>query len=140
MRTMGGAGLGIVLLMAGVALVRGAQHSTDTLEQVKARLQEKKAMLIDVREKGEWNRGHLEGARLISLSSLMEWERDGLNPAQRAQLEKAIPKGTILYCHCASGGRSVPAGEALRKIGFDARALREGYRDLLAAGFPKSAK
>ena len=97
-------------------------------------------MLIDVREKAEWNRGHLEGALLIPLSVLMEWQRDGIKPAQRAQLEKAIPKGTILYCHCASGGRSVPAGEILRELGFDARALREGYRDLLAAGFPKSQK
>ena len=133
-------GLGLVILMAGIVVARGAQHSADTLGQVKARVQAKQAVLIDVWERGEWNRGHLEGALLIPLSVLFEWQRDGINPAQRAQLDRAIPRGTILYCHCASGGRAISAGEILRGLGYDARPLREGYRDLLAAGFPQSQK
>ena len=140
MRTLELGGFGIVVLVMGVVAARGAQHSTDTLGEVKVRLQEKKALLIDVREKAEWMRGHLEGALLIPLSVLIEWQRDGLKADQRAWLEKAIPRRTILYCHCASGGRSVPAGKILSEFGFDARALREGYRDLLAAGLPRSQK
>ncbi len=138
MQTISVAGLGSVMLMVGVVAVRGAQHSPDSLKQVKARVRAKQAVLIDVREQAEWNQGHLEGAMLIPLSVLMEWRRDGITPAQRAQLDKAIAKGTVLYCHCASGGRSVPAAEILRDLGYDARALREGYRDLLDAGFPRS--
>lgn len=133
-------GLGLVLLLLGVVTVRAAQHSTDSLKQVQTRVQAKQAVLVDVRERAEWKRGHLDGALLIPFSVLLEWQRDGIKPAQRAQLDKAIPKGTILYCHCASGGRSVPAGEILRDLGFDARALQDGYRDLLAAGFTKSQK
>ncbi len=130
----------ISILVLGVLAARAAQHTTDTLEQVKSRIKEKKAVLIDVREQAEWNRGHLQGALLIPLSELTVWERDGIPPARRAEVDKAIPKGAILYCHCAAGGRSVPAGEVLRRLGFDARPLREGYRDLLGAGFPKSQK
>ncbi|MGC8639838.1 MAG: rhodanese-like domain-containing protein [Isosphaeraceae bacterium] len=133
-------GLGLVILLAGIVVAQGAQQSSDTLGQVKARVRAKQAVLIDVRERGEWDRGHLQGAFLMPLSVLFEWQRDGISPAQRAQLDKAIPHGTILYCHCASGGRAISAGEILRGLGYDARALREGYRDLLAAGFPRSQK
>lgn len=140
MRALEYGGPAIVVLVLGIVTARGAQHTTDSVAQVKARVHDKTAVLIDVREKAEWNQGHLEGALLVPLSELTEWDRDGIPPAERARLDKAIPKGAILYCHCRSGGRAVPAGEILRRLGFDARPLREGYRDLLDAGFPKSKK
>ncbi len=140
MRNVGMSGLGVMIMLGVVVAVRGAQHSAEPLSQVKTSVQAKHAVLVDVREKSEWDRGHLEGALLIPLSLLTEWEQNGIPQAQRAKLETLIPKGTIVYCHCAAGGRAVPAGEIFRKLGFDSRALRVGYRDLLAAGFPRSAK
>ena len=51
-------------------------HTKDTLDMVKKALAENKAVLIDVREKSEWDQGHLQGAKLLPLSSL----KDGALP------------------------------------------------------------
>ncbi|MCK6470668.1 MAG: rhodanese-like domain-containing protein [Planctomycetes bacterium] len=123
-----------VLLCALATLAAGARgfaldHTTDTLETVKKNLEEKKAVLVDVREQGEWDAGHLAGARHVPLSKL---EADGA-PAELIEL----PKDTILYGHCRSGGRALKAAAVLQKAGYDFRPLKQGYEDLVAAGFKK---
>ena len=108
-----------------------AQHTTDTLDQVKAGLSEKKAVLIDVREQDEWNAGHLKAASLVPLSEL----KVGI---AEAELAKKIPKDKVVYCHCRSGGRVIPASEILKKLGYDVRPLKSGYQDLVNSGFEKA--
>ena len=94
-----------------------------------------------MRELREWNKGHLKNAVLLPLSKLSEWERDGISDAEKAKLARSLPRGSVVYCHCASGGRSLPGAEALKKLGYDARPLKTGYRDLVEAGFvPDSNK
>ena len=51
---------------------------------------------------------------------------------------KKIPKDKIVYCHCVSGGRVMPASAILQKIGYDVRPLKPGYKDPLKAGFEKA--
>ena len=61
------------LLLALLALIQApvqAQHTKDSLEVVKKRIKEKKAILIDVREQREWDAGHLKKAQLVPLSKL----------------------------------------------------------------------
>jgi phage shock protein E len=129
----------LLLVTASSVSAQEAGHTSDPLDLVKARVESGKAILVDVREKKEWDRGHIRKAVLLPLSQLAAWERGGISEAEKAKLAKALPKGTVVYCHCAAGGRSLPGGEALRKLGYDARPLKEGYEALIEAGFPKDS-
>ena len=110
-------------------------HTKDSLETVRKRLTAKKAVLIDVREKGEWDAGHLKAAKLVSLSQLRK-NRGNAEFAKR--LAKTLPKKKIIYCDCRSGGRVLLAAPILRKLGYDVRSLKAGYESLLKAGFKKA--
>jgi phage shock protein E len=110
-----------------------AEHTKDALSTVKENMATKKAVLVDVRDQDEWDRGHIVGASLSPLSKLRDAK--GLEEAL-----KQLPKDRILYTHCAIGVRSVHAAEILKKHGYDVRPLKPGYLDLVKAGFPDSAK
>ena len=71
------------------------------------------AILIDVREPGEWASGVAEPAKLCSLSDLR-----GARAQWKSVLEANRDKELILYC--ASGARSGLAAGMLRKEGFNA--------------------
>jgi phage shock protein E len=120
----------IGLTLAGSAVV-GQEHTKDSLETVKKALADKKAVLIDVREKAEWDAGHLKDAKLLPLSTLKEEKL----PKEVAQL---LPKDKVAYLHCASGGRVLKVAEILRKEGYEVRPLKAGYKDLLQNGFPQA--
>jgi len=45
-----------------------------------------------------------------------------------------------VYTHCAVGKRSLTAADILIKAGYDVRALKAGYDDLIEAGFKKADK
>ena len=99
-------------------------HTKDSFELIQKRIAAKEAILIDVREQDEWDSvGHLQVAVLVPLSEL------------KAGDVKKLPKDKIIYCHCASGGRVMPASAILHKLGYDVRPLKAGYDDLLEAGF-----
>jgi rhodanese-related sulfurtransferase len=89
-------------------------------------------VLVDVREKREWDEGHIDGALLLPLSWLRE-ESKGDKFADR--LGEKLPAKKILYVHCRSGGRALTAAGLLRKQGYDARPLKAGFDDLRKAGF-----
>jgi len=124
--------LALVILIGSGSPILAQEHTKDTTDQVKKALADKKAVLIDVREQKEWDAGHLKDAGLVPLSKL--------NAAKNEEIEKVIPKGKIVYLHCKAGGRCLTAAELLKKQGYDARPLKDGYEDLLKAGFPKAEK
>lgn len=65
-------------------------------------------VLIDVREKYEWNEGHIPGALHVPRGFL------------ELQIEEAVPdksKQVVLYC--AGGVRSLMAGNTLQQMGYD---------------------
>lgn len=115
-------------LTVALSITEAADHTKDTPQDVKKAIADDKAVLIDVREKDEWAAGHLKDARLLPLSEL----QSGVKPEDIA---KMFPKGKVVYCHCAAGGRALHAADALKKLGYDARPLKPGYKDLLKAGF-----
>ncbi len=120
----------ILLATVGLfTLTLGAQeHTKDSPATVKKALAAKTAVLFDVREKSEWDQGHLQDAKLLPLSGLQAGPK----------LLEGLPKDQPIYLHCRSGGRCVQAAEILRKQGYDARPLKEGYQDLLKEGFVKA--
>jgi rhodanese-related sulfurtransferase len=116
-----------------VSTARSAEHTKDTVEAIKKAMADDKAVLLDVREKSEWDDGHLKNAKLLPLSVLKA-------VAKAEDVAKIVPKDKIVYCHCASGIRSLKAADALQKLGYDVRPLKSGYEDLLKAGFAPAPK
>lgn len=107
------------------------EHTKDTLETVRENIDQKKAVLIDVRDLVEWNAGHIRGAVLLPWRDL----QDKLTEEQvKEKLEKQT-KDKILYTHCAVGYRSLRAAKILKKYGYEVRALKPGYEELVKAGF-----
>ena len=123
-------------MLIGVCLTSpllGAEHTKDTLDAVKKAVAADQALLLDVREKSEWDDGHLKDAKLLPLSVLK-------TDPKADEVAKIIPKDKVVYLHCGSGVRSLKASDELKKLGYDVRALKPGYSDLLEAGFPAAKK
>jgi len=112
--------------------VAPTEHTKDSIELIQKRVADKEAILIDVREQDEWDLGHLQEAVFIPLSEL---KAGGSDKSYATNLAKKLPKDKIIYCHCASGGRVMPASAILHKMGYDVRPLKAGYDDLVDAGF-----
>ena len=125
----------LLLIFSLIALIYSqiyaADLSTDSLPTVQENLATHKAVLIDVREPGEWKEGHVQGAISLPLSSLKE-------NADATALQRQLPKDKIVYMHCVMGVRALKAAKILDKLGYDARPLKAGYEDLVKAGFQKS--
>jgi rhodanese-related sulfurtransferase len=81
------------------------------------------AVLIDVRELGEWNAGHAPNAKHHPLGRLS---------ASIAEL----PDQRTLVVVCRSGNRSARATKLLAKAGYDAVNLTGGMTAWRAAGLP----
>ena len=86
------------------------------------------AVLIDVREPGEWSDGVAEPARLCSFSDLR-----GDRAQWKAVLEENKGKEFIVYC--ASGARSGIVAGMLRKEGINA-VNAGGFGGWRSAGLP----
>jgi len=121
----------VAAVMLFASLSTAAELTKDSLETVKKTIADKQAVLVDVREKSEWDKGHIEGAVFLPLSELQR------NP-DAEQLAKKLTKGKIIYTHCVVGKRSVTAGNILEKHGYDVRPLKAGYEELTQAGFKKA--
>jgi phage shock protein E len=123
----------LALICAAVlsASSQAADHTKDSLKTVKENVAAEKALLVDVREKSEWEAGHVEDAVFLPLSEL----RNGIT---RKSLAEKLPADKIVYTHCVVGVRSRTAADILLKNGYDVRALKPGYKDLIAAGFEKA--
>jgi phage shock protein E len=120
-------------MMYAAAAGLAAEHTKDSLDTVKNAVADNKAVLLDVREKAEWDQGHLRDARFLALSAL----RRGV---KTDELTRTLPKDKVIYCHCASGQRCLQAADILKKNGYDVRPLKSGYEDLLKSGFASAAK
>lgn len=93
-----------------------------------ARVKAGTAVLVDVREPGEWSGGVAEPARLCSLSDLR---------GDRAQWKTVLEenKGKEFIVYCASGARSGIVAGMLRKEGFEA-VNAGGFGGWRSAGLP----
>jgi phage shock protein E len=135
-RRIGFVSLAMMLSLVARTSFAEPEHTKDALDKVKHAVDDKQAVLLDVREQKEWDAGHVRGAVLVPVGDLAKKSKD---PAFLAELEKRIPKDKTVYCHCAKGGRALVAAEALEKLGYkDVRPLKPGYKDLIEAGFPKA--
>jgi hydroxyacylglutathione hydrolase len=80
--------------------------------------------VLDVRERGEWEAGHIAGAMNVPLGHLTD---------RVAELERDRP----LVLHCQSGGRSSVAASVLRAHGFNnVINLSDGFTGWQRRGLP----
>ena len=130
-------GMFLVAWVSNVSLAqRGGpdlEHTKDSLEKIKELVEQKKAVLVDVRELVEWNAGHVEGAVFLP------W-RDLQDKFDEAKLREKLPKDAIIYTYCAVGYRSLRAGKIIAKYQYDVRPLKPGYEELVKAGFESEKK
>lgn len=128
--------LSAILLTTMLALPSlAAEHTSDTLPEVKKNVEQKKAVLLDVREKQEWEQGHVKGAILLPMSELQYKDR-----IDRQKLEKILPKDKVIYTYCKVGGRALACGKILEEFGYEVRSLKPGFDQLKAAGFETQIK
>ena len=114
----------------------------ELLEQAKAEIDEVDAaeamaalnngdspLLLDIRERDEWDEGHLPDAIHIPRGSL-EFKADLSAPS--ADKNFALDRPVIL--HCASGGRAALAGKLLKDMGYEKVYNLGGLKDWVEAG------
>lgn len=87
-------------------------------------LQEKGAVILDVREGPEWRKAHVPGAVHVPLTQLEDRLAE-------------IPKDRPVVVHCALGSRSALAARRLSEMGYqDVRNLRGGIKAWARAKLP----
>src|SRR4051794_7047196 len=84
------------------------------------------AVIIDVREKDEWDEGHIPNAVHLTRGSI------------EMEIEEKIPdKNAMIICHCGGGGRSALAADSLQKMGYkNVRSMAGGLRAWKTARLP----
>jgi DMSO/TMAO reductase YedYZ molybdopterin-dependent catalytic subunit/rhodanese-related sulfurtransferase len=111
---------------AGLRVVRQAAPHAAAPEvgaRAAAALVEAGALLLDVREPGEWPAGHVAQAWLLPMGQVARHRSD-------------LPQDRRIVVACRSGGRSAAVAEALRAWGLDAVNLSGGMTAWGLAGLP----
>lgn len=104
----------VLLFVSTIALA--ADYTKDGLEVIKAKVQKGEVILVDVREKNEWDESHVSGAKLFPLSRLSKG-------ASKEEIESVVGRDKVVYLHCKAGVRCMKAAEILEKQGFKVQAI-----------------
>ena len=93
-----------------------------------AKLKSGEAVIVDVREKDEWDEEHIPGAMHMSRGAI------------ELDIEEKVPDtNAMIICHCGGGGRSALAAESLQKMGYkNVRSMVGGFKTWKAAGLPST--
>ena len=84
------------------------------------------AVIIDVRDKEEWEEEHIPDAIHLSRGTI----------EYKIEEEISDPNAAII-CHCGAGGRSALAAESLQKMGYtNVRSMAGGFKAWKAASLP----
>jgi phage shock protein E len=95
-------------------------------EEAAAEAKDGGAVIIDVRDKEEWDKGHIPEAVRLSRGTI------------ELEVEDMFPdSNTSIICHCGGGGRSALVAESLQKMGYkNVRSMAGGFKAWKAAGLP----
>ena len=119
-------------------LIEAMPGYRDLFRQVKSEIEEVDAsraselretdspVFVDVRERSEWDEGHVPGAVHVPKSHL------------ESRIEQAVPdRDATVVVYCASGSRSVFAAKTLEELGYEnVVSLSGGFTDWKRNGFP----
>jgi len=122
-------------------MVREALESVEpiSVESAKQEIDEGTASLVvDVREPGEFEKGHLPGAINVP-RGMLELRADSDSPAANPDLTGNRESRIIVYCLKAPGARCVLAAETLGRMGYsNVVAMQGGLEEWRAAGLDGS--
>ncbi len=95
-------------------------------QEAAAKTKSSDAVIVDVREKDEWDESHIPDAVHMSRGTV------------ELEVEEKFPdRNTTIICHCGGGGRSALAAESLQKMGYkNVRSMAGGFKAWKAAGLP----
>ena len=95
-------------------------------QEAAAKTKSSDAVIVDVREKDEWDETHIPDAVHMSRGTV------------ELEVEEKFPdRNTTIICHCGGGGRSALAAESLQKMGYkNVRSMAGGFKAWKAAGLP----
>jgi phage shock protein E len=84
------------------------------------------AILIDVRDKDDWEAGHIRNAIHLS-RGIVELE-----------IEEQVPDvNKPIVCYCGGGSRAALVADSLQKMGYtNVHSIAGGFRDWKSAGLP----
>jgi rhodanese-related sulfurtransferase len=107
-------------------LVAEAKKKITEISPVDAAAKSKsgEAVIVDVREKDEWDEEHIADAIHMSRGTI------------ELDVEEKVPDlDAMIICHCGGGGRSALAAENLQKIGYkNVRSMAGGLKAWKTAG------
>jgi rhodanese-related sulfurtransferase len=91
-----------------------------------AKSQSAGAVIVDVREKDEWEEEHIQNATHLSRGTI------------ELEIEEKVPdRNALIICHCGGGGRSALAAESLQKMGYkNVRSMAGGFKAWKAGELP----
>src|SRR4030095_14951123 len=96
--------------------------------EAEAKLKSGDAVIVDVREKDEWDEEHIPGAIHMSRGTV-ELDIE----------EHVLDTNAMIICHCGGGGRSALAAESLQKMGYkNVRSMAGGFKAWKAADLPRT--
>ncbi len=110
------------------------KSGADLIDEAKARIKQvtpaeamndanPNLVLLDVRERNEWNLGHLPNAIHIPRGSM------------ETKVEALIPRGKHVIIYCQSGNRSAFAADTLQQMGYeDVASMSQGIIGWIDAG------
>ena len=83
-----------------------------------AKIKSGDAVIIDVRDKDEWDEEHIPGAMHLSRGTI------------ELDIEEKVPDpDAMVICHCGGGGRGALATESLQKMGYkNVRNMAGGFK------------
>jgi rhodanese-related sulfurtransferase len=112
-------------------LVAEAKKKITEISPVEAAAKSKsdEAVIVDVREKDEWDEGHIPDAIHLSRGTI------------ELDIEEKVPDtNAMVICHCGGGGRSALAAESLQKMGYkNVRSMAGGFKAWKAAALPTTS-
>jgi molybdopterin/thiamine biosynthesis adenylyltransferase/rhodanese-related sulfurtransferase len=107
-------------------LLQRVKNEIDEIGPAEAAALDSGPLFLDVRERDEWEEGHVPGAIHIPRGNL------------ESRVEQAAPdRDRTIVVYCAGGSRSAFAAKTLEELGYsDVRSLAGGYTDWKRNGFP----
>jgi molybdopterin/thiamine biosynthesis adenylyltransferase/rhodanese-related sulfurtransferase len=107
-------------------LLQQARTEIDEITAADAAALDGGPLFLDVRERDEWEEGHIPGAVHVPRGHL------------ESRIEQAVPdRGRQVVVYCSAGNRSVFAARTLDELGYtDVRSLQGGFTDWKRNGYP----
>lgn len=116
------------LMLVWPMLTGGRRSGTLSTLQATQLINQKDAVIVDIRDQGEYAAGHIMNAKSIPAKVFSD---------RKAELDKL--KGAPIIISCDSGQRAGPAAQKLREMGFtDVHVLQGGLNAWKEAGLPVS--